>query len=101
MAMTVQQRARGHRRARRLELVPLGRTGDEFLEGQRMGGERPRRLAAQERRNLVAEAEQAARLEPDDVGAARHVGGKRRDRALGLAARLRDQPDRQKGAAAA
>ena len=58
-------------------------------------------LPEKERWNLVAKAEQAARLEPDDVDAACHIGGKRRDRALGLAARLRDQPDRQKGAAAA
>ena len=99
--MAVQQRARGDRRARRIEPPLRGRAGDEFLEGQRMGGERPRRRAAQERRDLVAKAEQAARLEPHHIHAAPHIGGKRRDRALGLRPRFLDQPDRQKSAAAA
>ena len=58
-------------------------------------------LALDQRRDLVAEAEHAARLEPDDGNSARDEGRERRDAALRLAPRLIDQPDREKRAPAA
>ena len=53
------------------------------------------------RRHFVAEAEDAARLEPDQRNAARHERRDGGDHALGLAPRLIDHADRQERAAAA
>ena len=57
-------------------------------------------LGLDHRRHFVAEAEDAARLQPDHRHAARDEGRDRRDRPLGLAPRLIDVADREERAAA-
>ena len=73
----------------------------ELLEGQRelrhgLGG-----IASDQARDLVAEPENAARLEPHHRHAARDIGRERIQRALHLLLRLGDRADREKSPAAA
>ena len=98
VAMAVQQRALCPIAASGKRRVELAR--HEFLEQHGARRQPARFLGLQQRRDLVAEAEDAARLEPDHRDAARDIGLERRERALGLGARLLDQTDRQKRAAA-
>src|SRR5262249_62190662 len=69
----------------------------EFLEQQRVCGQAARILAPDERRDFVAEAEHAARLEADQRSCALEEGGERGQAALRLASRLVDEPDREEG----
>ena len=57
---------------------------------------RARLVAVDQRGQLVAEAEHAARLQPHDRQSARDQRRKRGDATLRLAARLVDEPDREK-----
>ena len=91
MAMAVHERARHHRLERQLQLQLELVARQEFLEGQGMRGEPPRALALDQGRDLVAEAEDAARLEPDHRHAAADEGLDRRDDPLGLLPRLVDE----------
>src|SRR5262249_28122843 len=101
VAVAVQQRALRHRLERQRERALPRLARQEFLEQEAVGGEAARVLAPHQRRDLVAEAEQAAPLEADDRDAPLHQGRRRGDATLGLLARLLDQPDREEGAAAA
>src|SRR5262245_62666659 len=99
--MAVQQRALRHRLERHLKLALLRLPRQEFLEQQGVRRQEARILALDQRRDLVAEAEHAARLEADDRNSARQQRGEGGDAALGLAPRLIDEPDREEGAPAA
>ena len=101
VAMAVQERALGHRLERQVERARRRFARQEFLEQQRVGRQRARVVAPDQRGQLVAETENAARLEPDDRHAAREQRRQRRDAAFRLAARLLDQTDREEGAPAA
>ena len=79
----------------------LGLARQKLLEQQRLRGEPARLVAFDQRRNFVAEAEDAARLQPDHRHAALDVWRKRRERAFGFAPGLVDLADGEKGAAAA
>src|SRR5262245_4133743 len=98
MAVPVQQRLFANRRERRgaAEL-----SHDEFLERQRAAGKHARIVALDQRRNLVAEPDQTARLEPDHRNATRHEWREGLDTALGFAPSLVDLADRKERAAAA
>src|SRR6516162_11355044 len=101
MAVAMQQRLLGHRRERELERAGLRLARQEFLEQQRVRGQATRILTLDERRDFVAEAEHAARLETDERSRALEEGGERGHAALRLAPRLVDEPDREEGAPAA
>src|SRR5262249_59395398 len=73
----------------------------ELLEQERARCEPARLLALEQRRNLVAEPDQATRLEADHRDAARHERRERLDAALRFAPRLVDLADREKRASAA
>src|SRR6478736_2051971 len=80
---------------------PCSSARQKFLEQQCVCGEPPRLVAVDQRGQLVAEAEHAARLQPHDRQSARDQRRKRGDATLRLAARLVDEPDREKRAPAA
>src|SRR5262249_12179468 len=86
---------------RQIELPLLALARQEFLEQQGVRRQRIGCLALYQRRQLVAERQQAARLEAEDRHAARDIGRERLERALPPLARLLDQPDREEGAATA
>ncbi len=101
VTVTVDERALGQRLERQVE--PAGRrlAHQKLLEHQRMHRKLLRRLRLDHRRHFVAEAEDAARLQPDHRHAALHERLDRRDHALGLAPRLIDTADGKERAAAA
>src|SRR5262249_26881944 len=99
--MAVQQRAGGNRRERQIEAARLGLAGEEFLERQGVRGETPGTLILHDRRDLVAEAEDAARFEAHHRHAARDEWIECRERTLDFFARLVHLADREKRAAAA
>ena len=99
--MTMQQRPPGNRRKRELEPAGARLASEIVLEQQRLVGKTARRLALHQRRNLVAEAVEAAWFEPDYRDATIDVRRERSDGALGFAPCLIDAPDRQKRAPAA
>src|SRR5438046_10392284 len=93
MAMAVQQRLFRQRREAGRETARVELAGDEFLEQKRMACEdfAARKHGAE----LVAEAEQACGLEPDDRRAAVDPGFERLQRATRLCLGLLDQPGRE------
>ena len=102
VAMAVQMRRAPALVGERQGHAAGGEIGRERLLEQE-GGRRQRldlRLR-QQRGELVAEGEEAGRLEPDDPRAPRHEGRERVERAAGLPPRLVDQARREVGAAAA
>ena len=101
MAVAVQQRASRHPRERQGKHSRLRLARDELLEQQRIGGHQPRLLASEQRRDLVAEAEQAARLQADHRNSARGQRRKRGDASARPRAAPVDEPDRQESAPAA
>ena len=80
----------GKRAERQIEAALLLLAREEFLQQHRIVRQRIDRLALHQRRQFVAEAEQAARLQPDHRHAARDVRRERVERALHLASRLVD-----------
>ena len=96
VAMAVHQRALRDRLERQLEPPERGLAHEKFLEHQRVHRELLRAVGLDHRGDFVAEAQDAARLEPDHVDAARDIRRDRRDHALGLAPRL-DRPCRPTG----
>src|SRR3970040_165735 len=99
--MAVQECLFWQRSQRKIEFAILLLAGEEFLQQQRLPRQRLRRIALEQGRQLVAEGEQAARLQTDDGNAARGVWREHGQRALHFAPRLVDLADRQEGAAAA
>ena len=65
MAVAVQQRAFADRLERELELAGVRLARQEFLEQECVRGQAAALFPLQQRRDLVAEAEHATRLEPD------------------------------------
>jgi len=91
VAVAVQQGAPSHRLERQLQRARVRLARQKFLEQQRVRRQRPCTFALHKRRNLVAEAQQAARLEPDHRNAAIKIRTQRSDRSFGLATRLIDE----------
>ena len=85
------------------QLEPSGRrlAHQKLLEHQRVQRKLLRAFGLDHRRHLVAEAKDAARLQPDHRHAALHERRDGGDHALRLAPRLIDPADRQERAAAA
>src|SRR5262249_50213800 len=75
--------------------------GQEFLERERLSGEPFRDITLEQRRDLVAKAEHAARLETDHRHAALDEWRQRIENPLRLVPRFLDLADRQERAAAA
>src|SRR5215471_18334140 len=98
MAVPMEQRLFADRRERQ-DAAELSRY--EFLEYQCAGSKHSGIFAPDQGRNLVAEPDDAARLEPDHRYATRHEWRKGFDAALGFTSRLGDFADRQKRAPAA
>ena len=101
MAVAVQQGPLGHGFEREVERACPRLPRQEFLEQQRVRGQEPRVVAFDERGELIAETQQAARLEADDRHSTRGERRERGDAALRLAARLIDEADGEEGASAA
>src|ERR1700726_4963809 len=101
MAMAVQQRALGDGRERQAEAAGLHLAREKLLKHQGLFSELAPRFPGDDPRDLVAEAEQAARLEPDDRYAAREVWRERGQHPLRLMQRFVHLADRQERAAAA
>src|SRR5262245_26659268 len=99
--MAVQQRAFGHRLERQPQPALLGLARDELLEQERVLGQWTHILALEQGRQLVAETENAARLESHDRNSAPDQRCERGDAALGLAAGLIDEAHGEKRAPAA
>src|SRR5215510_2971026 len=98
MAVPVQQRMLADRRKRQ----SAGKlASNKFLEHQRVLGKHSRIIVLDQRRHLVAEADQTAWLKPDHRNATRHERREGFDAALGFAPRLLDLTDRKKRAPAA
>src|SRR5215831_8954032 len=98
MAVPVQQRLLPDRREWE-RVAKLFR--DDLLEHQRSGCKNACVLAPDQRRNLVAEPDQAAWLEPDHRDVALHIGREGVEAALRLVPRLLDRADREERAPAA
>ena len=101
MAVAVQQRAFADRLEREFKLAGVRLARQEFLEQECVRGQAAALFPLQQRRDLVAEAEHATRLEPDERNSAPDKGRKRGGATLRLAPRLVDEPDCEKGAPAA
>jgi hypothetical protein len=97
----MQQSVPADRLERQREPAGLGLARDVFLEQQRVCSDRAGIPGLDQRRDLVAKAQDAARLQPDDRNAALGEWRERGDAALRLATRLAHQPDRQECASAA
>lgn len=82
MAMTVQKNRRASREEVECEASGLGLAGDEFLEQQCLCGNRPGLLAQIHRQRLVAQGQQARRLQPHDAMPARAGGSSASIRSL-------------------
>src|SRR5262249_61845128 len=96
-----QQRAVAGRLERELKLAGVRPAGQQLLEQKCVRGQAAALFPLQQRRDLVAEAEHAARLEPDERNSALDKGCERGNATLRLAPRLGDEPDCEKGASAA
>ncbi len=101
MAMAVQQGAFLERRELEFELSGGRFARQEFLEQKRILGNAPRRIALHQRRNLVAETEQATRLKADHRDIPFNVRRECSERALRFRPRLVESADREKSPAAA
>ena len=101
MAVAVEERAATQWRERQGKPPRLRLAGEEFLEQHRPARHLGGAAVLDDRRDLVAEREQAARLEADDRHAARSIGCERRERALGLFTCLVDAAHGEESAAAA
>ena len=99
--MAVQQRLFGDWLERQPEATLGGLARDVLLEQQRMRGDAARSLGLNQRRDLIAKTQDAARFEPNDRSAARHERRQRRDAAFGFLPRLLHQSNRQECAPAA
>src|SRR5262249_33942837 len=101
MAVAVQQCAFGDRLERELKRARLRLARQEFLEQECVRGQATALFALHERRDLVAKAEHAARLEPDEGNSAPEEGRERSGATLSLAPRLIDEAHCEKGTPAA
>ena len=102
VAVAVQQRAAPGRRLEAQLEPPRGLLAREkLLEQQGVAGSSLGLRPRQQRRVLVAQGEEAGRLEADHRHAVLDQGGERRERAPRLGARLVDQARREEGPAAA
>src|SRR5262245_61074764 len=99
MTVPVQQRLFADRCERQRAAVELSH--NEFLKHQCAGRKLARVAILDQRRNLVAEADQATWLEPDHRHATRHERREGCDAALGFAPRLLDRADGKERATAA
>src|SRR5689334_8308393 len=100
MTMAVYQSGALRRGKGNAELSSGRFSSQKFLEQQGPVGRLFRDVALEQRRNLVAKAEQAARLEPDHRQAALDERRERHQSAFRLAPRFIGFADRKKGAAA-
>src|SRR5579883_1380972 len=101
MAMAVQHGLAGERLELGREAAGCRLGGDEFLEEQRVLGERLCLGAGQHGRQLVAQRQEARGLKAHDRHAARDKRLERGEEARGLALCLIDEARRQEGATAA
>ena len=99
--MAVQQRLSGHRPKSQFQPPGLRLARQEFLEQKSIGGKALRRVARNDRGDFIAEAKDAARLQSNHRNAAREIRIECGQHAFGFLARLVDQPNRKKCAAAA
>ena len=99
--MAVQKRTLLYRR--KLQIEPSGGrfARQKFLEQQRVIGNAPRCIALHQRRDFIAEAEQAARLKADDRDIPFNVWRERSERAFRFRSRLVHFSDGKKRPAAA
>ena len=99
--MAVQQRFAGDRAERQLQTSGFGLAHQEFLEQQRVRADTFRGVIGTQRKQLVAQGQQTARLQPDDRHAARGKRRVGRDQPVEFGARVVDETRRQKRSSAA
>ncbi len=99
--MAMDQNGATDRFERQLQPARFRLAGEEFFQKHGVSGECLGIRAGEQRKELVAQREQAARLEADDGRAALYCRRDRRNKAGGFTARLLDHASGEKGAAAA
>ena len=99
MAVAVHQRFRRHGAERQLQAAGLRLAHQKFLEQQRMRADALGVVVRAQRKQFVAQRQQAARLQPDDRHAARGERRVGRDQPVQFA-RAPDRPGRPKGTSA-
>src|ERR1700676_312879 len=96
VAMSVNERVLLRQRLQRqVEPARIGFTRQELFEQRRARGERPRRLAGNEREKLVTQGQQTRRLDADDRDASACRPLERGDRPAHLAERVVDEAHRE------